>query len=199
MYFSRKSYTDELDALFASAHSELNTFTIRFAFCEALYTHGYAKEAFQLAYELALELLHSPPNTLIHPYLEKRERSEDLSFEEEYDISFSNRIGPNKINKKQLSNRTQNNINNSPKCHKISKLIATTFWRTIYLIKILISSETNSLNLNTIVLKLALRVLRNPRGPASTRWLEVYIHFLVIFLLLLKFNNNILRKINYLI
>lgn len=169
-FLSRKSYTEELDALFASAHSELNPFTIRFAFCEALNTHGYVKEASQVAYELAIELFNNPPNTLlVLRHLEKHQLSDEFVFEEDYVANYS---GNNRTTKKPPLDTS--------KFHKISELVATTLWRTIYLIKILVSVETST-KINSFILEFALRMLKNPRGPASTRYLEVYIQSLVWF------------------
>lgn len=147
---------------------ELNPFTIRFAFCEALNTYGYVKEASQLAYELAMELFNNPPNTLlVFSHLEQRQNSEEFDFEQDYVPNYN--VGTIKTSKKQPIDST--------KCHKLSELVATTLWRTIYLIKILISVENSKIY--SFVIEFALRMLKNPRGPASTRYLEVYIQSLV--------------------
>lgn len=64
----REPYQDELDALFAEAHAEPDDpFMVRYTCCEALFAHGYFREALQLADQLAVELLEHQPNLLPSP------------------------------------------------------------------------------------------------------------------------------------
>lgn len=68
-------------------------------------------------------------------------------------------------------------------------MVATTLTRTIFLVKILISSfqQTNTSNngrysnSHLLALELSLQMLRNPRGPAATKLLEVLCYYLVCF------------------
>jgi hypothetical protein len=51
--------------LFAAAHIEIDDpFTLRFTCCEALFAHGYFREALQLAEQLSVDLLANQPNLL---------------------------------------------------------------------------------------------------------------------------------------
>ena len=74
-----------------------------------------------------------------------------------------------------------------PRVLQASELVATTLTRTILLVKILTTTNSKSAGLaelaeNTeklLALELALAVMRNPRGPAATRSLEVYTYYVV--------------------
>lgn len=217
---SRKSFTDELDAFFASAHSELNAFSVRFAFCEALASHGYNKEAFRLAKELAMELLQNPPNT-INSFMPRHSEEEEApmlmdsgpeeGFEEDFGAFKYYRSGPNRSTHSNSTANNQHHHHSFSKAsnhqqhnpqgfvnvreHKISELVATTLSRTIFLVKVLangcddkkeeerqetLSSKclAESTTINAFIIEVALKILKNPRGPAATRYLEVYIHSL---------------------
>lgn len=53
----KEKYPEQLDELFASAHVDIDSFSICFTCCEALLSHGYSNEAYKLARILAQQLL----------------------------------------------------------------------------------------------------------------------------------------------
>jgi hypothetical protein len=62
----REQYEDALDKLFAEAHMDFDDpFTLRFMYCEALFTHGYFNESLQLANILSTNLINHQPTLLI--------------------------------------------------------------------------------------------------------------------------------------
>lgn len=109
-----------------------------------------------------------------------------------------NNVIVSQYSKKVISNFAPPNL----KRLEISKLVATTLTRTIFLVKILISppQQTNTSNngrlsnSHLLALELSLQMMRNSRGPAATKSLEVMFYYLVCFITLFKyisFNLNV--------
>uniref|UniRef100_A0A915EID3 DDE-1 domain-containing protein n=1 Tax=Ditylenchus dipsaci TaxID=166011 RepID=A0A915EID3_9BILA len=168
----RERYADDLDALFALAHSDQNFFSMRFACCEGLLSHGYRKQAFLLARELAIELLNSPPNVM------------PCSNSTSTINADSENVG------KELPRRSQNRhvvTTNATSIVTLAKhmaveleALAMQFPMHGHLklrnFEATVMGQTTSSN--SLALELALKVMRNPRGPSATRSLEVYIYHL---------------------
>lgn len=178
-FFRREYYEDDLDELFASAHSEHNLVTLKFSFCEALYGHGYHKEAFRLAMDLAKFLYEHQPNILMQNSTEYSEircghkkRHSDCS-------------GCNDSLSQQNTILQENLMN-------MSKMLVEHLKRTIFLIKILLNGHMKvSENPHSLAVKLALTAIQNSRGPAATKFLEVQILHLVNWVRPLFYNLSL--------
>ncbi|KAI1726254.1 zinc finger SWIM domain-containing protein 4 [Ditylenchus destructor] len=188
----RERYVDEVEELFASAHSDQNTFSIRFACCESLLGHGYAQETLILAKQLTCELLHNLPNILPTHAPDGKYMDDDNETKTARTAQTKQSCRHYKHTSNCDSCKSIGNIPGGkhstphPRVLQASELVATTLSRAILLVKILTTTNCKSVNSvelagNTeklLALELALAVMRNPRGPAATRSLEVYTHYL---------------------
>lgn len=167
------AYDEALNTVFAHAHAELDPFAHRFAYCEALFTHGHEKAAVIVAKDLARELC-----THYRNFNNSCQLIED-------DV-------PSPISKhKPAVNDIENPQRFFPPCLKSiesTEKIVDILLKTVFVVRILLSKneallagyswDATSTN-NFLALQLSLEAICIKRGPAATKWHEVYIHHLI--------------------
>lgn len=136
-----------------------DSFEVLFARAEALYAHGYVKEACNLSAQLAEQLLKKPV----------------LKLEDQPDLTQPSTSAPpppppstNGRNHSKRANRNRFN----PALHRLSLLASATFSKASFLCQVLSENLRSSENC-WLAFRVGLFGLELPRHPASTKALEV--------------------------
>ncbi|VDK54690.1 unnamed protein product, partial [Anisakis simplex] len=186
----------DVDELFARAHIQPSNLDIKFARCEALMSHGYTRQACDMAIELSNEMIEKPPDLLY-----SSSKTEFRGCHSDGNAVGSSKMGAKSRRRKSSQSSsipttsTQSGAAAAGESSLLSEfdegllessqLAAITISRTIFLVQSLIKEpETHRL-----AFTLALHALQLPRGPAATKFLEVKLYHLEAELV------NLLRRL----
>lgn len=165
---SMKNYDPELLAA-ATVKPIEDSFEILFSRAEALYAHGYVKEACQLSVRLAEELLNRPPVLTLENGGGSGDQQQLASTSSGRTASTSsNGSGMNMLNGRSHVKRAPRNRFN-PALHQISLLASATLSKAAFLCSVLSEHEDSHL----LAFYVGLLGLELVRPPASTKALEV--------------------------
>ncbi|CAD5218765.1 unnamed protein product [Bursaphelenchus okinawaensis] len=206
----QEPYQEQINHLFALAHEEMDKTLQRFCCCKALYCYGFEEEAQAVAELLASEYYNSIP------YVIQLEQVESSYSNTRHDLS--QRLC--KHSRKQVNckhckfipaNRaTKRTVHPPPPPLKRLEAVKSSIEslkNVLFVLKCLLQDQPLSplgsvvisegddrkfsFEQDSVAMKLALRVLYEPRGPAPTRQMEVNVAFLELQLFKLLMSTRL--------
>ncbi|CAD5226204.1 unnamed protein product [Bursaphelenchus xylophilus] len=201
----QEPYQEQVNHLFALAHEEMDKTLQRFCCCEALYCYGYVDEAQEVAEVLANDYYQLTPFVLPLEYVEpsfsnlRQDHSQKLCkhMRKRMSCKHCKHIPPAQFY--QLSRSAKRSLHPpqpppSLKKLEVARAAVESLNSVLFVLKCLLQdhpisplgsmiisegeSREFSFEPESVAMKLALKVLLEPRGPAPTRQLEVNVAFL---------------------